>query len=713
MRLLLMLALTLSALSATAETADLSTLPFPIWNVVPPLRDTDDPRALAEPDPDRLPIKVGPVEEHVRRWLPDHVIKGAIKGVQITPESLIVSTSGFEATYDTATWDASGFAKVNRKPLYHARLNTFGEIGDYIQPHETALTQAGARVIQDAVMEGDGAWLATRNGLYRADKTTLTRHESYGVDGPLATNVTAVALDRRGALWTGSPVGIAVREPDGGWRAIRGREGLPVEDVTCIAIDGDDRLWIGTSHGLIHHRPYEEGRQWFYRESQRFLPHNHIHDIALTPDGRTVYTATEDGVGQLDITETTLLARAETLEKQVNTYHRRLGLVADAVLDDPVNPTSWYSPDQDNDGLWTAYHVAAMALAHGTTGDPAAKASSREGMEALYMLQDASGTPGLVARTVVTPEEAAERGYDQNPQWRRTHDGAMYWKSDTSADEIDGHYLAFYTYWEHIAKHDPELRARHIKQVREVTDYIVDNGYLFLDWDGERTRWGFWNPELLNNDPNRFLETGLNSLHILSFLKTAHYITGDAKYQKHYEKLIHEHGYLANVLLEKKTFPDSNNHSDNQLAYVAWYPILQLEHDPQIREQLHKAVRRHYKIIDRDRSAFFYFVTATIDPHYVDLESAVLNLSRIPTDRRQWPQKNSHRADVVFDPRVDRFGDSQLLSVLPVDERCFGRWNRNPYVPDYGPGGNLLDTGSAYLIAYWLGRHHGFFTETE
>ena len=33
----------------------------------------------------------------------------------------------------------------------------------------------------------------------------------------------------------------------------------------------DDRLWIGTTDGLIHYRPYEEGRQWFYREGERYL----------------------------------------------------------------------------------------------------------------------------------------------------------------------------------------------------------------------------------------------------------------------------------------------------------------------------------------------------------------------------------------------------------------------------------------------------------
>ncbi|MEA3365788.1 MAG: hypothetical protein U9Q79_09135, partial [Candidatus Hydrogenedentes bacterium] len=369
--------------------------------------------------------------------------------------------------------------------------------------------------------------------------------------------------------------------------------------------------------------------------------------------------------------------------------------------------------DSDNDGLWTSYHVAAISLAYAVTGEEAAKASARKSMHAMYMLQNASGTPGLVARSVMPLEEAKKAGKDQDPQWRLTPDGTMYWKSDTSSDEIDGHYLAFYTYWEHIAKDDPAERDTCIKQVRALTDYIVDNGYVLLDWDGKRTRWGFWSPELLNNQPFHYLESGLNSLEILSFLKTAYYITGDAKYQQHYESLMRDHHYLSNVLLEKKIFPDMNNHSDNQLAYVAWYPILQLEQDPAVRRPLRQAVRRHYKCLARDRSSFFYFVTATIDPNYVDIESAVTNLKRIPTDRRQWVMKNSQREDVVFHPRLDRFGDRQLLNVLPADERCFGKWNRNVYLPDEGKGGEREDDGAAFLLPYWMARYHGFIAEKE
>ncbi|MBI2948185.1 MAG: hypothetical protein HYY23_11100, partial [Verrucomicrobia bacterium] len=356
-----------------------------------------------------------------------------------------------------------------------------------------------------------------------------------------------------------------------------------------------------------------------------------------------------------------------------------------------------------------AYHVAAMSLCFGATQDPAAKASATESMHALYTLQDASGTPGLVARSVVTLEE----GKRKDKQWRPTPDGKMYWKSDTSSDEIDGHYLAFFTFWEHIAKHDPAERERCIQQAREVTDYLVDHNYQLIDWTGKRTTWGFWNPENLNDDPEHYLENGLNSLQMLSFLKVAHHITGDAKYFAHYKKLILEHRYLSNVLLTKKVFPDELNHSDDQLAFVAWYPILQLEKDPTLRAALHKSVRRDYQVVAPEDPSFYIFTYATIDPNHAGIEAGIRNLREIPTDRRTWRMRNSHRADVVFEMGSDRFGRRQLAHVLPADERNVQKWNANPYIPDSGGDGRHEDDGAAYLLPYWMARYHGFIEESR
>lgn len=560
-----------------------------------------------------------------------------------------------------------------------------------------------------ARMKSGAEWFGTARGLYtrtNADGPVI-RLEEYGVNGPLSTRITALAVDATGALWVGSPLGLSRRAPDGTWSHLRGRNGLPVEEVTALAIDGRDNIWIGTMKGAVLYRPTATGRKWFYRQGPRYLPDDQVKAIALAPEGMPAFFLTPRGVGRIEEVNTTLEQKARVIERIINERHRRYGLVAESMLDNARDPQSYTIPDNDNDGLWTAYHVTAMALCYGATKEAAAKASARTGMEALYLLQNVSGTPGLVARSILP----VELGKVRDAQWRPAPNGKFYWKSDTSSDEIDGHYMAFYAWYEHIARHDPVEKERCIRQIRALTDYLLAHGYQLIDWNGKRTRWGFWDPAALNDDPENFLETGLNSLQMLSFLKVAHYITGDAKYDQQYRKLIREHGYLNNTLLTKKVFPDEDNHSDNQLGFVAWYPIMQLEKDPEIRNALLRGLRRHYDVVQQEKSSFFTFVYATADPDYADIEGAIENLRQIPTDRRQWRQQNSHRADILFDPRQNRFGKAILLEVLPADEYAFNKWNADPFEPDGGGDGRHEDDGAAYLLPYWMGRLHGFIAE--
>jgi hypothetical protein len=631
-----------------------------LMNVAPPFERMGKPRTL--------PVVVEPFIEHVRGNVSDISAEGAI-GIRLDENGRPVAVTEPKSALSDGT------------PI-----------------------NASAR-------QGDITWYATDKGLYRKDPSTpsASRHESYGVEGPLATRVTSLVVDSAGTLWVGTPLGLTARKADGSWTHVRGKEGLPCEDVTALAIDQKDNLWIGTSRGAVLYRPYEQGRKWFYRAGKRYLPGDHVKSVAVAREGMPVYFLTDGGIGRIDAVTATLLEKARMIERRVNERHRRLGLVADCQFDNAETPTSHTIGDNDNDGLWTAYHVAAASLCYGATKDEAAKRSATEGMHALYMLQNASGIPGLVARSVVP----AEIGKAKDPQWRPTPDGKMYWKSDTSSDEIDGHYLAFYTYYEHIARFDEAERGLLVKQIRALTDYIVDNGYQLIDWDGKRTRWGFWDPKSLNENPMDCIESGLNSLQMLSFLRVAHYATGDAKYLDHYRKLIVDHGYLNNVMLSKKVFPDEDNHSDDQLGFVAWYPILQLEKDPRVCRALLVGVRRHYEVVKPEQPSFYTFVYATVDPNGADIEGAIENLRQIPADRRNWAMINSHRADVTFASSLNRFEERVLGHVLPADERDFAKWNRDPYVPDERGDGRNEDDGAAYLLPYWMGRYHGFIAEPQ
>ncbi|NUM55628.1 MAG: hypothetical protein HUU46_18455 [Candidatus Hydrogenedentes bacterium] len=690
--LLLVCASALAAEITTAARSDLLGAAPPLDNVVPPLDASDhmtrDPRSS---QPWQFPIVVPPFEEHVRGESIPNPRNTAVSSLAIN------NSGGLVASYADEAGVATSY--------------------DLMASGWVARTDKTTRML--IAQTGNTVWTVGNalNGL--AHGQTGVKSEKwpyYGVNGPLSTTITGLAVDSRGTLWVGTPVGLSKRNADGTWVAIRGRDGLPYEDITCLTLDKSDRLWIGTSMGVVHYRPYEEGRQWFYRQGKRYLPDDNVTAIAVSPDGKRVYAGTSAGIGAIEVRTTTLLERAHTIEKLVNQRHRRYDLVAECVLNDALNPTSHTIGDNDNDGLWTAYHVAAMSLAYGATKNPAAMESAKRGMHALYMLQNASGIPGLVARSVLPPEEGSKRDADRpenRRQWRPTPDGKMYWKSDTSSDEIDGHFLAFFAYFEHVARHDAAEKALCVEQCRKLIDYLIANNYRLIDWNGERTRWGFWNPENLNGEPRDYAEHGLNALQMLSFLRTSYHVIGDQKYLDHYKTLILDHHYLSNVLLSKKEWPDENNHSDDQLGYVAWYPILQLEKDPVILNALTQGVRRHYRIVWPEKPSFYAFVTATVDPQQVEMMEAIQNLIEIPTDRRTWEQKNSRRADVDFLGRSNRFGDPVLTRVLPADERCFQKWNGDPYEPDRGGDGRSEDDGAAFLLPYWMGRYHGFIAESQ
>ncbi|MBI3117125.1 MAG: hypothetical protein HYZ00_00455, partial [Candidatus Hydrogenedentes bacterium] len=116
--------------------------------------------------------------------------------------------------------------------------------------------------LTSSARQGDVTWVGTTKGLYRlgSGASEPERHESYGVDGPLATHITALAVDSRGALWVGTPLGLSRLDAFGKWGHIQGKQGLPVEEITCLAAGPKDDLWIGTPHGAILYLPYAGDR---------------------------------------------------------------------------------------------------------------------------------------------------------------------------------------------------------------------------------------------------------------------------------------------------------------------------------------------------------------------------------------------------------------------------------------------------------------------
>ncbi len=387
--------------------------------------------------------------------------------------------------------------------------------------------------------------------------------------------------------------------------------------------------------------------------------------------------------------------------------HFRLGLVAESGLAIPGDLSSNYTHDLDNDGLWTGIYVAAEAFRYAVTGDEEAKQYAKTSFDAMVMLQTVTDgvvpKEGFFARTYVPYN--AQLGTDS--KWHHSADGQWTWKGTTSSDELVGHILAGYTYYELVADEEEKELVR--SYIGKIMNHIVDNDLVLIDYDGNHTRWGVWRPSILNG---MLPEKSLNSLEILSALKVAHHITGDAKFDSVYHHLIDVENYDQNTINVK--YLDEINHSDDELAFLSYYPLLQLEQDPGLRNTYLGSIDRSWFYEEPERSSLFNFIYHSAypdDPEEGDDASALTNLRLWPMDLITWSFNNSIRDDIDISPERGRFGELQSLEVLPVDQRPAIKWNANPYRLIEGGSGRGEQPGSEWLLPFWMGRYHGYIQE--
>jgi hypothetical protein len=452
--------------------------------------------------------------------------------------------------------------------------------------------------------------------------------------------------DAIGHLWIGARTGLILSDGEG-WYLSREVYGeMPAQPVAelippygmirCLAFAPNGDLWAGTPEGACRLR---DGR-WSYFWGRRWLSDNRVHAIAVDAQNRA-WIAAERGVACIESRSMTLRQKADHYERLIALRHNRNGFVTNCDWDDPNDPESWKIEASDNDGLWTALYCAAQVFQYAATKDPAARERARKSMHALLELERLTGIPGFPARSIVRKDEA--RYYRSTGEWHESPVDPNYtWKGDTSSDELDGHYFIWAVYYDLCADDAEKERIR--GTVRRVTDHLMQNNWRLIDKDGKPTRWAIFNPEALNDDPLWEEERGLNALSILSHLKVAHHITGDAKYQQAYEQLIQKHHYLLNAVTQKMLPPYDINHSDDQLAFLCYYPFLLYETNPEYRRLWLMSLERSWQIERPERSPLFNFIYGALTGKPCDVEAAVQTLQEWPWDLRNWACRNSHRA---------------------------------------------------------------------
>jgi hypothetical protein len=490
---------------------------------------------------------------------------------------------------------------------------------------------------------------------------------------------------------------------------------LPAGTVKICARESNlSTYWIGANQGAIRHiislrfglrdkAPWETNDWAFeYFAGKRWLPDDRVTGIGFETNSSgndITWIETPKGFSRVEYKEMTLAEKSKAFVERVRARHVRHGLTADSMLQTPGDLSTNRAVSSDNDGLWTQMYVAAEAFRHKVTGEADARTNARQGFEAMLRLEEITGIPGFHARSFIKVGDDIQ---PQDGEWHDTADRKWRWKGDTSSDEIVGHYFGYAVYYDLVADEAEKQKIRGV--VTRMTDHILNNNYQLIDVDGKRTRWGWWGPEEIWADPD---ETGLRALHILSHLRVALHITGSPRYEQAYNELISKHRYHLLTRNQKVNYPGRVNHSDDELAFLSYYPLFNYETDPKLREVYVQSLERSWQVERPERNPLWNFIYAVgSGGKEFDRSEALLTLKQIPMDQISWTVANSHRLDVPIDNLSDRFDRKQALTVLPYDELPMSKWNGNPYRLDGGNGGRSEGDGVYFLLPYWMGHYH-------
>ena len=570
-------------------------------------------------------------------------------------------------------------------------------------PVSTLLVGPFLQDIATIVMSSDdtqGLFRPLEDQILPLSAPSSAQHVPEGLRDP---EVRAVVADAHGR-WIGTAHGL-IYAVGGARCAFTGQDGLPILDITHLALGKQGELWIGTPQGAIR---MQDG-EWRCYAGRRWLPDDCVTGLSVEANGDcTVRTTT--GTAHIAFVPMTFPRKAAHYERITLARHNRGGYVTDCRLTRPGDLESFLPEASDNDGLWTSLYLCAESFRYAVTREPEARELASRSLHALLDLVRVTAIPGFPARALIRSGERVCQS-DPGPNWfpSPVEPGVLY-KNDTSSDELAGHYLAWYVYSTLVAEADE--RAAIAAVCRAVTDHILDHHYTLVGPTGKRTTWGVWSPEVLNDDPDWIAERGLNSLEILSHLKVAVHLCGDAHFAEAYESLIVRHGYALNTVRQKVLPPDGeNNHSDDELAACAYYPLLMLETDPALRALYLLSLERTHALLRPEQSPFYNFLYGALTGRPCDAEAAARWLRDAPWDLRHWTMNNSGRADTLHDLEAGRFGEKQAQLPLSPRERRVTKWNHNPYALDGGNEGMGEEDGTFWLLPYWMGRFHGLITE--
>lgn len=521
--------------------------------------------------------------------------------------------------------------------------------------------------------------------------------------GTLPSTVTRDVLSQGSSLYLATDRGLGVVRGMS-LTAVGGMQGLPFEDTTCLASGFQNDLWIGTSRGAIR---WVDGH-FDYFSGQRWIPGERVQAIAV--EGHRVSIATDRGLGVIDYEPYTLAKKAAYYERHLEEWgQKRLGF--NHKLEWDAGSKQFVREVSDNDGGYSGNYLTAQSYRYAVTHDPQARREATNTFHALRWLESMTGIRGFPARAVWVKGDRghqSDHGPGTTGEWHDTADGLFEWKGDTSSDELCSHFHCFSVFLELAAQGVEVDQAK--EHLRRIANHLIDHRWQLVDLDGKPTRWGRWDPEYFTTDEGRY-DRGLQSVELLSFIKTAEHWTGEKRFTQAYEELIGL-GYPGYTLRTRSTFPqESVLHFLDELAFWSFGTLLRYETNPELHAIYRRAYERSYEVVRVEQNPWFNFLYGSLTGNVLELIPSVEHLRGWPLDLRIWSYQNSHRADLKTPPGyVAPKGGTRTF---PPRETEPLRWDHWLMQMDGGNHGNDVAEPSAWLLAYWMGRYYGWIGEAE
>lgn len=263
----------------------------------------------------------------------------------------------------------------------------------------------------------------------------------------------------------------------------------------------------------------------------------------------------------------------------------------------------------------------------------------------------------------------------------------IFYKGDTSSDEIIGHLFLYKLAYDILGPEDPELAALIENTMDKFAQHLVDNSYNLVDGSGQPTTWAKFSRTYMHNG-QVLGGAPLNTLVLLTAFKVAAYVTGDQKWEDEYRMAALDEqyqyaevmtqeleryqlsilefansvspilGFIIRPLVGTEIFDTLYrlilNHSDEEMAMLGFYTLFQLEDDEELLAYYREALDDWWFSMSYSENPLWYYIYQLAYPNEEKTdrygnsltEVASWSLSRHPIDLIRYLATNDNRDDI-------------------------------------------------------------------